>query len=47
MPSFTQVLLAVADAWRNRRQDLVEGGEQLVASIQRQTSITDDLNPET
>jgi len=47
MPSFTQVLLAVADAWRNRRQELVEGGEQLVAAIQRQTSVTDNLKPET
>ena len=47
MPSFTQVLLAVADAWRNRRQELVEGGEQLVASIQRQASVTDNLKPET
>ena len=24
MPSFTDVLLAVADAWRNRRQELIE-----------------------
>jgi uncharacterized protein YyaL (SSP411 family) len=47
MPSFTQVLLAVADAWRNRRQELVQGGEQLVAAIERQTSITDNLRPET
>jgi uncharacterized protein YyaL (SSP411 family) len=47
MPSFTQVLLAVADAWRNRRQELVEGGEQLVAAIERQTSITGNLKPET
>jgi len=47
MPSFTQVLLAVADAWRNRRQELVEGGEQLVAAIERQTSVTGNLKPET
>jgi uncharacterized protein YyaL (SSP411 family) len=47
MPSFTQVLLAVADAWRNRRQELVQGGEQLVAAIERQTSIADNLKPET
>jgi uncharacterized protein YyaL (SSP411 family) len=47
MPSFTQVLLAVADAWRNRRQELVQGGEQLVAAIERQTSVTNNLKPET
>jgi uncharacterized protein YyaL (SSP411 family) len=47
MPSFTQVLLAVADAWRNRRQELVQGGEQLAASIRRQMSVTSNLKPET
>ena len=33
MPSFTQVLLAVAEAWRNRRQQLLAGGRRLVDSI--------------
>jgi uncharacterized protein YyaL (SSP411 family) len=47
IPSFTQVLLAVADAWRNRRQELVQGGEQLAASIRRQMSVTSNLKPET
>jgi uncharacterized protein YyaL (SSP411 family) len=36
MPSFSQVLLGVADAWQNRRQELVEGGQQLVNNIERQ-----------
>jgi uncharacterized protein YyaL (SSP411 family) len=36
MPSFADVLLAVADAWRDRRQELVEGGRQLVENIERQ-----------
>ncbi len=39
MPSFTDVLLAVADAWQNRRQELVEGGQQLVNVIERQMAL--------
>lgn len=52
MPSFTDVLLAVADAWQNRRQELVESGKELVAAIERSSaisanSIPEALNPET
>ena len=47
IPSFVDVLHAVLDAWRNRRPEIIEGGEQLVAAIERQMSVTDDLNPET
>jgi len=36
MPAFTEVLLAVADAWKNRRRELLEGGGQLTAAIARQ-----------
>ncbi len=36
MPAFPEVLLAVADAWRNRRQELLEGSGQLTAAIARQ-----------
>jgi uncharacterized protein YyaL (SSP411 family) len=36
MPSFADVLVAVADAWRDRRQELIEGSENLVASIEQQ-----------
>jgi uncharacterized protein YyaL (SSP411 family) len=36
LPSFAQVLLAVADAWQNRRQELVRGGQQLASAIARQ-----------
>jgi len=39
MPSFADVLLAVADAWQNRRQEMVEGGEQLAAAIERQMAV--------
>ncbi len=47
MPSFTDVLLGIADAWQNRRQELVEGGERLVAAIERQSAISGDLEHET
>jgi uncharacterized protein YyaL (SSP411 family) len=47
LPSFTDVLLAVADAWQNRRQELVEGGQRLVAAIKRQSAIGANSKPET
>ena len=40
MPSFTQVLLSVAEAWRNRRQELVEGGQQVANLIERQMAVS-------
>ncbi|MDY6874818.1 MAG: thioredoxin domain-containing protein [Chloroflexota bacterium] len=46
MPSFAQVLLSVADAWRNRRQELVEGGRQLVNAIERQMAATGGVEGE-
>jgi len=39
MPSFTDVLLAVADAWQNRRQELVEGGKRIAAAIEQQSAV--------
>ena len=39
MPSFTDVLLAVADGWRNRRQELIESGQQLVKAIEQQSGV--------
>jgi uncharacterized protein YyaL (SSP411 family) len=36
MPSFTQVLQAIVDAWQNRRQELINGGRRLVEAIERQ-----------
>jgi uncharacterized protein len=35
MPSFKRVLGAVADAWRNRRADVVAQGQQVVEQIER------------
>jgi len=43
MPSFTQVLLSVAEAWRDRRQELLQGGEHLVAAIELQGQARDDV----
>ncbi len=37
-PAFTDVLLVVADAWQNRRQELLEDGQQLVNAIERQVT---------
>ncbi len=57
MPSFTQVLTAVADGWQNRRQELIESGQRLVAALEQQSAIgegvkredakREDLKPET
>ncbi|MFQ6099801.1 MAG: thioredoxin domain-containing protein [Anaerolineae bacterium] len=46
MPSFADVLLAIADAWRNRRQELIEGSQQLVAAIELQMAATEDVKSE-
>jgi hypothetical protein len=42
MPSFTQVLQAIADAWQNRRGELVSGGQRLVEAIKQQGQPTSD-----
>jgi uncharacterized protein YyaL (SSP411 family) len=53
MPSFMDVLLAVVDAWRNRREELVAGGKRLAAAIDRQAVVLEgdrsraELMPET
>jgi hypothetical protein len=50
MPSFRQVLTTVADAWRNRREDLLESSERVTASVERQMAAqaTDqELQPRT
>jgi uncharacterized protein YyaL (SSP411 family) len=39
MPSFRQVLQAVADAWRDRRQDLEAAGERIAGSLKRSAAI--------
>jgi len=39
MPSFTQVLLAIAEAWNKRREDLLASGEQIQEILQRQQAL--------
>ncbi len=36
LPSFTDVLSALVDAWQNRRQELVESGQRLVEFVAKQ-----------
>lgn len=36
MPSFPEVLKSVADTWKNRREEIVKGGKELVEAIVRQ-----------
>ena len=41
MPAFPMVLQAIAEAWQERRQELVQGGAQLVEQIGKQGQIGD------
>ncbi len=51
MPSFRQVLHAVADAWEHRRGELLEGGQQVIGALEQRQSVSDptagDLTTET
>ncbi len=38
MPSFKEVLLALANAWENEREKILESGQKITAHIQAQTS---------
>ncbi|MEA3339941.1 MAG: DUF255 domain-containing protein, partial [Chloroflexota bacterium] len=46
MPSFTQVLSSVADAWHNRREELVAGGQQLVSAVEQQMAVAEGVKRE-
>jgi len=39
MPSFSQVLVAVAEAWKNRRDELVASGQRLLSALERQAAV--------
>ncbi len=39
MPSFRQVLMAIGDAWRDRRRELELAGERLAELLQRSTAL--------
>ncbi len=47
MPAFRDVLLAVADAWENRRQELEEGGQEVVTVIQQRMAVASAPGGET
>ena len=39
MPSFRRVLRTIADAWQNRREELLEGSDRVVESVERQMAV--------
>nr|MCS5684988.1 thioredoxin domain-containing protein [Acidimicrobiales bacterium] len=45
MPSFSQILIAVREAWADRRSDLDDAGSRLTAAIARQADISPDDAP--
>jgi uncharacterized protein YyaL (SSP411 family) len=42
MPGFDQILAAVIDAWKNRREQAVDAAEQLTAELRKVGSVTGD-----
>jgi hypothetical protein len=45
MPSFTQVLYGVINAWQNRREEVLTGSERVVAALQQSTLPTTGSEP--
>jgi uncharacterized protein YyaL (SSP411 family) len=45
MPAFRRVLEAVSQAWRDRRQDLLGQGEQVVRAVARSSALRDSPEP--
>jgi uncharacterized protein YyaL (SSP411 family) len=45
LPSFRQLLVAVSDAWRERRDDLSRQAEQLVDAVSRQAQVRPSPDP--
>jgi uncharacterized protein len=39
MPSFSQVLIALADAWQERQEELVKGGRQMARALAEQAMV--------
>ncbi len=46
MPSFRQVLTAVANGWQNRRRELVASGQRLVEALKQQSAISEGVKRE-
>ena len=45
LPSFRQVLEAIAEAWRERRDDVARSAEQLVEAVRQSASLRPSLEP--
>jgi uncharacterized protein len=45
MPAFRRVLEAISDAWRDRREDLLGQGQQVVRAVARSSSLRDSPEP--
>jgi hypothetical protein len=45
MPAFRQVLTGVADAWRDKRDDVAAQGKKVVEAISRSGELTESHNP--
>ena len=39
LPAFGSLLVAIADAWKNRRQDLIAGGQRVLEAIERNSAV--------
>jgi uncharacterized protein YyaL (SSP411 family) len=39
LPAFSQLLLAIVNAWQTKRQDLLDGGERVVSAIEQQSGM--------
>jgi uncharacterized protein len=45
MPAFRRVLEAISDAWRDRRDDLLRQGQQVVRAVARSSALRDSPEP--
>ena len=45
LPSFEQVLVAISDAWRDRREDLSRQAERLVEAVREQARVRPSADP--
>jgi uncharacterized protein YyaL (SSP411 family) len=45
MPAFRRVLEAISEAWRNRREELLRQGQQVVRAVARSSSLRDSPEP--
>ena len=46
MASFAEVLMAVVDAWQNRRQEITNSSQRIVEAIKRQSAVGERKSPD-